>query len=469
MKTFTKTIFFICMCVFGLVAMAQTSMDYDFMVYDIEFQPGVTIDINVNVYVNENATNWADHGKIFAIEGMAHTANCWKPFAEELFLNGNQANHFNEFYAIDMPGRGGSGVPEGLNSNGQPFLLDQMYIEDYLEVIQGAITYLNDEMGVHPNTIMGHSLGGLEVIMLQNKLIDEGSNLRKAYGFKNAVLLAPAPPAPIDWEFINGTGGSALLTFVSYIPGRGTMLDLVTPPNCYSWPYIFFTNTCCYFAPNMVPGAPTPPEVIANGYNAMEPGPLCLQIAGMEIPPNLVGLYPYKPRVEADANIFKPKNGVQLTIFADQYDKMMTPEEETNLYEYLTGDYKHKRLLVVMGDETCHDTHISDPHALVELLDSPVYFKSAISDENASIQTTLSVFPNPVKDEATLHYALSADDHVNITLHTLNGSEITMLVNTFQTQGTHEVSIETQNLKPGMYILKLNTGQVHQTVKLLRR
>ncbi len=295
MKT-VKHLFAILCCVLLTTFMvsAQPSMDYSIMVSDIEFQPGVTIDINVNVYVNENAHNWANHGKILAVEGMAHTANCWKPFAEELFLRTDPQLEINEFYAIDMPGRGGSGLPQGLNSLGNTFLLDQMYIEDYLAVIEGVVSYLNNELNVHPTTIMGHSLGGLEVIMLQNKLLNEGTNLRKAFGFKNAVLLAPAVPAPLDWAFVSGTGGSALLAYVAYIPGRGTMLDLVSPPNCYAWPYIFFTNTCCYFAPNMVPGAPSPPEVIAKGYNAMEPGPLCLQIAGMPIPPGMP--YPYKPK-----------------------------------------------------------------------------------------------------------------------------------------------------------------------------
>ena len=33
--------------------------------------------------------------------------------------------------------------------------------------------------------------------------------------------------------------------------------------------------------------------------------------AGMPIPPGMD--YPYKPRVEADPNIFKPQHGVQLT------------------------------------------------------------------------------------------------------------------------------------------------------------
>lgn len=60
----------------GFVAAAQTSMDYDFTIQDIEFRPDVFIDINVNVYVNENAVNWADHGGSGVSDG-------WNPFSDE--------------------------------------------------------------------------------------------------------------------------------------------------------------------------------------------------------------------------------------------------------------------------------------------------------------------------------------------------------------------------------------------------
>ncbi|HSG67869.1 MAG TPA: alpha/beta fold hydrolase, partial [Bacteroidales bacterium] len=253
-------------------ASAQASMDYDFTITGIEFQPGEFIDINVNVYVNENATNWADHGKIFAVEGMAHTANCWKPFAEELFMRTDPELEINEFYAIDMPARGGSGVPYGGS-----FLLENMYLDDYLTVVEAAISYMNNEMGVYPSTIMGHSMGGLEVILLQNRLIDQGSNLRKEYKFKNAILLAPAIPAPLDWAFLTNGGSSGVAQFAGYIPGIGVVLDIPF----YIWPYVFFTNSCGVSAPNMVPGAPTAAMVLENGYNSIEAGPLLYELSGM--------------------------------------------------------------------------------------------------------------------------------------------------------------------------------------------
>jgi len=338
-----------------------------------------------------------------------------------------------------------------------------MYIEDYLEVIQGAIAYLNNEMKVFPNTIMGHSLGGLEVILLQNKLIKEGTNLRQKYGIKNAVLLAPGIPAPLDWAYINEGGSAGLYEFIDYFtPEYGTVLNLPY----YVWPFAFFTNTCCYFVPDMVPGAPTPAEVLANGYNSIEPAPLLLQVSGAEIPPGLP--YPYMPRKEAEQNIFRPQHGVQLTIVCDEFDKMMKPEEELALYEYLTGDTKHKRLFEVFGEETCHDTHISDPAALVELLDSPNIFKSTEVAEPETTDMQINLYPNPVKYSTTLSVKLQYEEDVTIQLFNAIGQQVETLFHGKMEVGSQSLTFDLNHLSKGVYFIKLQAGNSITTNKLLK-
>jgi enterochelin esterase-like enzyme len=358
MKKLVKMVATAMLCSFMLLSVAQPSMDYSILIEDIEIQPGVTIDINVNVFVNENAQSWSNTGKIFAIEGMAHTAQCWKPLAEQLFSSTDPAMEINEIYAINLPGRGGSGLPQG-----DGFLFEDMYLEHNLIMYEAVLTYLNDIHGVFPRNIMGHSKGGLEVILLQDKLTKQGTNLKEQFGINRALLLAPAIPAPLDWAYIDSGGSQNLLPYAVYQPETGIILNLP-----YTlWPFLFFTNTCCYFPPNMVPGAPTPAEVLANGYNSIEAGPILFQLSGMTPPPP----YPFKERPEVYPGIFMAQHGVHLTIIADEFDRMMTPAEETNLYLYLTNDATLANMKTVLGEETCHDTHISDPHAVTELITLP--------------------------------------------------------------------------------------------------
>jgi pimeloyl-ACP methyl ester carboxylesterase len=359
MKKFLKMAATAMLCSLMLFSVAQPAQDYNILIEGIEIEPGVTIDINVDVFVNENAQSWSNTGKVFAIEGMAHTANCWKPLAEQLFSNTDPAMEINEFYAINLPGRGGSGLPQG---NG--FLFQDMYLEHNLVMYEAVLTYLNEVHGVHPRTIMGHSKGGMEVIMMQNKLIAQGSSLNMKFGIKQAILLAPAIPAPVEWAFLSTGAGQALLEpFAVFNPETGLILDIPFT----TWPFLFFTNTCCYFPPNLVPGAPTPAQVLANGYNSIEAGPVIFQLGGAVPPPP----YPFKPRPSVNPGIFTAPFGVHLTIIADEFDRMMSPEDETNLYLFLTNDATLANMKTVLGEETCHDTHISDPHAVIELITLP--------------------------------------------------------------------------------------------------
>ncbi len=474
MKTISKTIAILIACFTIVATMAQTSMDYNILIEDIEFQSGVTIDINVNVYVNENATGWANHGKIFAIEGMAHTANCWKPFAEELFLNAPPSAHINEFYAIDMPGRGGSGFPQGWNNvSNDVFKLADMYLEDYLAVIHASLHYLIDVHGVQPKTIMGHSLGGLEVIMLQDVLIQQGTNLRQEFGIKNAILLAPAIPAPLPWSFL-GTGGTQLIPFAVEHPDHGWILDLPF----YLWPWNFFTNTCCYFPPGnpygyppaMVPGAPDAATVLANGYNSIEAGPLLFHMAGYPLAYlDPTTYHPTRPRVSVAEGIFKPRHGVQLTIFADEFDKMMTPQEEWVLYQYLTADKHGKGYLLVEGEETCHDTHISDPHALVVLLNNPNFFKSSIAEAPLQTQNDFSICPNPNTGLSIVGFSLPAETHVTVKVYNSVGQEIATPLNGRMPAGFHTNNIELYGQPNGIYLLRIDAGYFQETVKIIRK
>jgi len=358
MKTFFKLIAIAFVCCFTFAASAQPSQDYNILIEDIEFLPGVTIDINVNVYVNENAQSQANTGKIIAIEGMAHTANCMKPLAEALFENTDPTMEINEFFAIDSPGKGLSGLPEGGG-----FMFDQLYVEHYLDIFFAVIGHLN-AMDIYPRTIMGHSLGGLYTLKLQDTLVKQGTNLKEQFGITNCILLAPAIPGPVAWSFIGSPLAQGLLAYAQFfVPGYGSILNM--PPA--AWVYSLFTNTCCYFPPNAVPGAPTPAQAAANGYVGIEPAPMLLQLTGMSIPAGLP--YPYRSRIQANAGIFMAQHGVNLTLVADEFDRMMHPDEEEILYGYLTGDATLSQMHTILGEETCHDTHIADPHAVVDIMD----------------------------------------------------------------------------------------------------
>jgi ATP-dependent phosphoenolpyruvate carboxykinase len=220
----------------------------------------------------------------------------------------------------------------------------------------------------------------------------------------------------------------------------------------------------------MVPGAPTPGEVVANGYNSIEAGPVLLQLGGTDpadlgLPPSA---YPYKPRPEVDKGIFKHKNRVKLTIVSDEFDKMMYPDDEWNLYKYLTKKKHGKRFFVVLGDETCHDTHISDPHAIVALLDKPYIFKSSEVEEDITFTQNVKVYPNPVSSNSTIEVKLDQNTYLELSIYNQVGQLIETIYNGQMEKGNHTFHFNTEKLPVGLYTLRVQSGDKSEVIKIIK-
>lgn len=56
--------------------------------------------------------------------------------------------------------------------------------------------------GIRVRTLIGHSQGGLLIQMAQQRLIDEGSDLRQRFRIRKAILLASVGSAEIPWFFV---------------------------------------------------------------------------------------------------------------------------------------------------------------------------------------------------------------------------------------------------------------------------
>jgi hypothetical protein len=149
---------------------------------------------------------------------------------------------------------------------------------------------------------------------------------------------------------------------------------------------------------------------------------------------------------------------------------MMSPIEEWALYQYLTGDKHGKDFLLVEGEETCHDTHISDPGALVALLDKPYYFKDALAEveEVISDEAEISVYPNPVQGEVTLSWFVPDEVHVMIKIYNTSGIEIETLVNEPQQAGNHQFQFNADQYPSGIYFMTVNMGGRMTTQKLIK-
>ncbi len=331
----------------GALALAMQNTDHDVMIEDVELSPGVEVDINVEMFVNEGAP--CRSRTFFAVHGFAHTAETWKPFAEALFDNNPTGSVVCRVAAINLPRRGGSSLPRGMSYS-------ELTLDDQVTAILATLDALRNR-GVHPRTLIGHSQGGLLIQMAQQELIDSGTNLRRRYRIRKAILLASALPANISWDFLNsGAAPAVIAQFLTDDPTLGQVIDI---PDA-AFPGVFFSD----LNGNLASGAPTPAQVNSRGYNA--PAPLFATL-------QLIGEAPFA-RPSIDRGIFAPRRGTRLFMATYEQDVLFRPNESAQLYRRLTRNNQERRLARVNGPETVHDMHLSDPDGLLDDLVGDISF-----------------------------------------------------------------------------------------------
>lgn len=306
-----------------------------FFLEDIELRPGVTVDLFVNLYGElDKASDSKDCQ--FAVHGGVFAAASWRPYAEAL---GEGAC----VLAPDMPVRGNSGVPEGAQ-------FGDLDLFDYVTALEQILDRLQQRK-IRPRTILGHSMGGTLVQMLQQRLVDDGSSLRKRYGIRDAVLVASDLPAEVPWALGDSGDLSALLeAFAVDEPGLGELFEIPVT----LWPAFYFTDR----DNNVVPGALTPEEIEGGGFNALgEP---------LRAIHQLNGTGPFTSRPSASAGLFA--KGTRLRLVAYEEDIYVQLAESELLYQHLTGDLTSSGFIPVLGPDTVHVLQFSNPQALVDAL-----------------------------------------------------------------------------------------------------
>lgn len=363
-------LFSLCFPVQATIAKTLENQD-DITLDDVELHDGVTSDIHLKVFKNEENP---DGEIIFAVHGWTHTANTWKSFTKDLF---NFYPKVGYVIAIDMPGHGESTV----SPSWQFGFLNQ---DDYVRAIRASLEGLN-EMGIYPKTIVAHSQGGLNTIDVQDEMIKEGSSLEKAYGIRNVVLLAPGVPREIEWSYLSAPYFDPVTLANSFlIEGYPVEeIPLVTesgyhfslPP--FVWISFFYTNLNGVVSPE----APSETDVIEKGYNAPEPLVATLQLVGLELtgtdwPPYDTEDFKFNNEIRPSVSpgIFAPGIKTTLQIVCYDEDTLVTKKECIKLYEYLTTQDKGKGFVRVKGTNSVHDLHVCNPEYLLESIKGEVKF-----------------------------------------------------------------------------------------------
>jgi hypothetical protein len=92
-------------------------------------------------------------------------------------------------------------------------------------------------------------------------------------------------------------------------------------------------------------------------------------------------------------------------------------------------------------------------------------------DENPSFtannELSMSVYPNPISDLATLKFEITENNPVSYQIFDLSGRMIQQQELGLFTQGSHQYTVNLDQLQNGTYILRVQSGQRNKAIKIL--
>ena len=85
----------------------------------------------------------------------------------------------------------------------------------------------------------------------------------------------------------------------------------------------------------------------------------------------------------------------------------------------------------------------------------------------AAAESKVSMYPNPVRDAATVSFELNGNASVSYQVYDLNGRVVKMENMGNYGQGKHEINVSVEGLAKGAYVLRLNAGSQTSNVKFM--
>ncbi len=87
---------------------------------------------------------------------------------------------------------------------------------------------------------------------------------------------------------------------------------------------------------------------------------------------------------------------------------------------------------------------------------------------NTSLEAKLITYPNPSNANTTLSFELNKSGSVEISVYSITGRLVKQIKKVNMASGENEVSIDSEDLPKGTYIIKLISGKQNQSVKFIK-
>ncbi|EKR65752.1 MULTISPECIES: alpha/beta hydrolase [Leptospira] len=314
--------------------------------------------INVVHYRKPSGGPIIINGKtVLFVHGFGDNSAFFEPLAKEL-INQGKATHV---YIMDLPGHGASTMTRGTAP--APANVSQLSVGNYGDALRALLNQMVGTEKRKITTIVGHSIGGLVIQMIQSRFRDGGSSLLDAFGIENTILIASDIPSALPWFGADApiTDPNSAKGFVWSFKTEKVVETQPFPPQVITGFFVetpddFYINT--KFAVNGVPvtGAPTPAqlEVMSN----LEPYTAAANIVGLDPSGQTTNAV---SRLSVSPNIW---NGFNLKVVWLDKGVFFNQSETEGLAQYLKAG---SHAITVSDAEAVHGAPFSKPSLFLSL------------------------------------------------------------------------------------------------------
>ena len=121
---------------------------------------------------------------------------------------------------------------------------------------------------------------------------------------------------------------------------------------------------------------------------------------------------------------------------------------------------------IAVGRTTSFGAGGSDPLLIRVSPENPTGIDVQASTVPGQFQL-LQNYPNPFNPKTIIHYQLSTDSYVSLSVYDLLGREVAVLVNEKKAPGSYDVDFDASGLASGVYLYRLTAGQSFQTRQMV--
>jgi len=87
--------------------------------------------------------------------------------------------------------------------------------------------------------------------------------------------------------------------------------------------------------------------------------------------------------------------------------------------------------------------------------------------DKTALSYSLSVYPNPSHGSATVSFSLPTPGKVSLTIYDITGRLVKTIANAVLSEGEHTLNLDVNNFRAGIYLLRMQSGQISQTRKFI--